>query len=29
VFPGTRVQVMMQISQRVLELLTEQVKAAG
>ena len=29
VFPGTRAEVMVQISQRVLELLTEQVKAAG
>ncbi len=28
VFPGSRVEVMMRISQRVLELLTEQVKAA-
>lgn len=29
VLPGTRVQVMMAISQRVLELLSEQVRAAG
>ena len=29
VFPGTRAEVMTQISQRVLELLREQIKAAG
>jgi PncC family amidohydrolase len=29
VFPGNRAEVMTQISQRVIELLTEQVKAAG
>ena len=29
VFPGSRAEVMARISQRVLELLTEQVRAAG